>query len=58
MQNLKNTFPLLQCLYAAWLQRRRNARMRAELLGLEGRELADLGVGRGELEFLLLHKGD
>jgi uncharacterized protein YjiS (DUF1127 family) len=53
MQDLKNTFPLLQNLFAVWLQRRRNARMRAELLSLDGRELLDLGLGRGELEFLL-----
>ncbi|MCV2353512.1 DUF1127 domain-containing protein [Paucibacter sp. B2R-40] len=58
MQVLKNTFPSLQTLYAAWLQRRRHARMRSELLSLDGRELLDLGLGRGELEYLLLHKQD
>lgn len=47
---------LLQHLRAAWLQRRRHARMRAELRGLDGRELLDLGLGRGELEFLLKQK--
>ena len=49
-----NTFPLLRKLLVAWQQRRRNARMLAELRGLDGRELLDLGVGRGELEYLLL----
>lgn len=53
MRPLTNTFPLLQKLFTAWLQRRRAARMRAELRGLDSRELLDLGVGRGELEYLL-----
>lgn len=45
--------PFLQTLFADWLQRRRHARMRAELRGLDNRELLDLGLGRGELEYLL-----
>jgi uncharacterized protein YjiS (DUF1127 family) len=49
----KKARPLLQALFAGWLRRRRHARMRAELRGLDSRELLDLGLGRGELEYLL-----
>jgi uncharacterized protein YjiS (DUF1127 family) len=54
MHTVKKLHRLLQNLRAAWLQRRRHAQMRAELRGLDGRELQDLGLGRGELEYLLL----
>ncbi|MCV2370408.1 DUF1127 domain-containing protein [Roseateles oligotrophus] len=54
MTLVKKAFPFLQTLRAAWLQRQRDAQMRAELRGLDGRELLDLGLGRGELEYLLL----
>lgn len=45
--------PFLHALFAGWARRRLRARMRAELRGLDGRELLDLGLGRGELEYLL-----
>jgi len=37
----------------AMQRRRRKAQLRAELQGLESRELADLGIGRGELDYWL-----
>lgn len=49
----KKTRTYLQSLVTGWQLRRRHARMRAELHGLDHRELLDLGVGRGELEYLL-----
>ncbi len=57
MHPLKKVHTLLQNLRAAYVQRRRHALLRAELRGLDGRELLDLGVGRGELEYLLLKRG-
>lgn len=37
----------------AMQERRRKAQLRSELQGLESRELADLGIGRGELDYWL-----
>ncbi|WP_310388555.1 DUF1127 domain-containing protein [Roseateles sp.] len=51
LANITRTY--LQTRFAGWQQRRRHARMRAELRGLDDRELLDLGLGRGELEYLL-----
>lgn len=53
MPLFSRTRALYHQLSAAWRRRRRNARTRAELRGLDGRELQDLGLGRGELEYLL-----
>jgi uncharacterized protein YjiS (DUF1127 family) len=37
----------------AMQERRRKAQLQSELQGLESRELADLGIGRGELDYWL-----
>lgn len=38
--------------------RRRSARLRAILRGMEDRELKDIGIARGEIEYLVLNGSD
>jgi uncharacterized protein YjiS (DUF1127 family) len=39
-------------------ERRKRARLRAALYGLQDRELRDIGVARGEIEYLALNGTD
>jgi len=54
---LASVYQLISRGFSAWSlamqRRRREVRLRAELQGLEARELADLGIGRGELDYWL-----
>ncbi|MFY7867712.1 DUF1127 domain-containing protein [Roseateles sp.] len=54
---LASAYQLISRGFSAWSlamqRRRREVQLRAELQGLESRELADLGIGRGELDYWL-----
>jgi len=50
---LSRSFGLPSPLVQAWHARRRRERDRQDLLGMNPRELADLGLGRGDIPRLI-----
>ncbi len=46
----------LEAYWAAFREWRKRARLRADLVGLSDRELTDIGISRGEIDYVASHR--
>jgi uncharacterized protein YjiS (DUF1127 family) len=53
----RQVFSLLEIYWAAFQEWRKRARLQADLIDLSDRELMDIGISRGEIDYVVSHRG-